>query len=300
MKKYSCLFLFLFVLVVFNSFGQGVNFQAISLKEAFEQARQEEKHVMVIFGSTHCGYSMIAYHALAKDKEVGRFLNENFVNVAYMHPGGLETETFPELMRLGMQPENVRLENNEETIFTNYFVFPNFFFFKPTGEISYIFNGSRQIERRILKASKKGLNPKTQTPFLFFTYFNNKMYPKSKASLAMLSETMLAYHQLELPEHFDYSNKSSINWDDIKLPEANEPIALRHIEKSLSFGDYYFNQFLAAIIYSKSGNQEKAGLYAKNALENYPKHWNEKKRALSDELLKNFLQEIKKLSLHGE
>jgi thioredoxin-related protein len=300
MKKNRFPFLFFFVLVVFNSFGQGVNFQAISLKDAFEQARQEQKHVMVMFGSTHCGYSIIANYLLAKDKEVGRYMNENFINVAYMHPDGLDTETVPELMRLGMQPENERLENNEETVFTNYFVFPNFFFFKPSGEISYIFNGSNKIEKRILKASKKGLNTKTQTPFLFSTYFNNKMYPKSKASLAMLSETMLAYHQLEFPEHLDFSNKSSINWDDIKLPEANEPIALRHIEKSLSFGDYYFNQFLASIIYSKSGNQEQAIRYANNALENYPKHWNEKKRALSDELLKNFLQEIKKLSLHGE
>lgn len=283
-----------------ESYSQGVNFQAITLKEAFEQAREEQKHVMVMFGSTHCGYSMIAYYLLAKDKEVGEFMNSHFVNVAYMHPDGLDTETVPDLMRLGIQPENQRLENNEETVFTNYFIFPNFFFFQPSGEINYIFTGSKNIEKRIIKAAKRGLNPKPQTPFLFRTYFNNKMYPKNKSALAMLSETMLAYHQFEISEHLDFSDESSIGWNDFDLPDTNKELAIRHIEKSLSFGGYYFNQFLASIIYSKTGYQDKAVYYAKNALENYPKHWNKKKRTLSDRLLKNYLEGTKKQTLQSE
>jgi hypothetical protein len=49
---------------------------------------------------------------------------------------------------------------------------------------------------------------------------------------------------------------------------------------------------LAAVIFAKTGDQDKAVYHAKNALENYPKHWSKKKRALSDELLKNYLEEI--------
>jgi thioredoxin-related protein len=300
MTKYKISFVSLLFLLGLESYSQGVNFQAITLKEAFGQAKEEQKHVMVMFGSTHCGYSMIAYYLLAKDKEVGEFMNRHFVNVAYMHQDGLDTETVPDLMRLGIQPENERLENNEETVFTNYFIFPNFLFFEPSGEINYIFTGSKNIEKRIIKAAKKGLNPKPQTPFLFRTYFNNKMYPKNKKSLAMLSETMLAYHQLEISEHLDYSKESSIGWNDFNLPDFNKELALKHIEKSLSLGDYYFNQFLAAIIYSKTGHQNKAVYFAKNALENYPKNWNEKKRTLSDVLLKNYLEETKKQTLQSE
>ena len=289
------LFATIYILFISSfAIAQGVNFQAINLKEAFEQARQEQKHVMVMFGSTHCGYSGIAYYKLAKDKDAGEFMNRHFINVAFMHPDALDAETVPDLMRLGIKPENERLENNEETVFTNYFIFPNFFFFSPSGEINYIFTGSKNIEKRILRAAKKGLNDKPQTPYLFSTYFNNKMYPRNKTSLEMLSETMLAYHQLEIPENLDFSTESSSSWEDFYLPESQKEAAVKHIEKSLSFGDFYFNQFLAAVIFAKTGDQDKAVYYAKNALENYPKHWSKKKRTLSDELLKKYLEEIKK------
>lgn len=116
----------------------------------------------------------------------------------------------------------------------------------------------------------------------------------------MLSETMLAYHQFEISEHLDFSDESSIGWNEFDLPDTNKELAIRHIEKSLSFGGYYFNQFLASIIYSKTGYQDKAVYYAKNALENYPKHWNKKKRTLSDRLLKNYLEGTKKQTLQSE
>jgi len=110
----------------------------------------------------------------------------------------------------------------------------------------------------------------------------------------MLSQTMLAYHQFEISGHLDFSEESSIGWDDFYLPDSNKDLALLHIESSLSFGNYYFNQFLASMIYAKTGDNDKAIYFAKNALENYPKHWAKKKRTLSDELLNNYLKEINK------
>lgn len=51
MTIHKTFFVLLLFLLGIESFSQGVNFQAITLKEAFEQAREEQKHVMVMFGS---------------------------------------------------------------------------------------------------------------------------------------------------------------------------------------------------------------------------------------------------------
>lgn len=278
-----------FILLPIFTKGQGVNFQAISLKEAFRQAALEKKHVLVMFGTTHCGYSLLAYHSLGNSEDAGDFINKNFISVAYGHPEGLKAETMSVLFETGINEGYKIKENNEEMIFTNYFVFPNFFIFDHEGRIKYVFTGSRNIDKRLVKAAKKGMEDKTQTPFLFSTYFNNKMYPKNKDSLKMLSETILAYHQLEIPDDLDFSQSQSAKWEDFLLPESNEEAALKFIEQSFQYGDFYFSQFLAAMIYDKTGNPEKAIFHAKNALSNYPKHWNQNKRLLSDELLKNYL-----------
>jgi hypothetical protein len=50
-------------------------------------------------------------------------------------------------------------------------VFPNYFFLDPEGNISYFIAGSKNIEKRILKAAIKGLNAKPQTPLFFRSYF---------------------------------------------------------------------------------------------------------------------------------
>ncbi|AFL84429.1 thioredoxin domain protein [Belliella baltica DSM 15883] len=286
MTKNTILFSLLFFVLAFHSFGQGVDFQSITIKEALKKAREENKHVFVMFGTTHCGYSMQAFFKLGNSKEVGEFMNDKFINVAYANPEGIKAKTMGELFEFSTSESFVKLENNEEVLFTNYFVSPNFLFLDPEGNITYFFTGSRKIEKRIMKAAQKGLNSEMQTPLLFRTYFNNKMYPKTKRSLRMLSEGMLVYHQLEMPENLDYSDPQSISWGDIILPKENQALATKHLENSLTKGDHYFNQFLAAVIYDKTGNPEKASVYAQNAINNYPKHWSKKKRELIDELLK--------------
>lgn len=101
----------------------------------------------------------------------------------------------------------------------------------------------------------------------------------------MLSEGMLAYHLLEIPPTIDYSKPNSVSWDEISLQEENKASAVKHVENSLAKGHHYFNQFLAAVIYDKIGEADKAKTFAGNALNNYPKHWDKKKRGLIDELL---------------
>jgi thioredoxin-related protein len=280
------IFLVIFATSISISIAQGIEFQAITLKEAFEKAQKEQKHVMVMFGSTHCGYTLMAYHKLSKSTEFGSFFDQNFISVAYGHPDGLQATNVMELMESGINADYAIIENNEETVITNYFVFPNFVFFDPTGKVTYVFTGSGKIEKRIVKAAKKGLTPKTQTPFLFWTYFNNKMYPKNKRSLNMLSEAMLAYHQLDVPDNLDYAKTESATWDEFRLSKSNQDLAIQHIEKSLAYGSYYFNHFLAAMIYDKTGDRELAVIHAEKALNNFPKHWSKNKRLLPDELLR--------------
>ncbi|EON76599.1 hypothetical protein ADIS_3049 [Lunatimonas lonarensis] len=102
---------------------------------------------------------------------------------------------------------------------------------------------------------------------------------------------MLAYHQLELPDNLDFSDPKSVGWEDFHLLAENENNALQYMEKSLQLGDYYFNQFLAAVIYDKVGDSERARLHAKNALENYPNNWQTKQTALIEALLmRNFFE----------
>jgi len=108
----------------------------------------------------------------------------------------------------------------------------------------------------------------------------------------MLSETMLAYHQLDLPENLDYAKPESAIWDEFRLSKSNQDLAIQHIEKSLAYGSYYFNHFLAAMIYEKVGNQELAVYHADKAFNDFPKHWSQKKRMLSDELLKDYLMNV--------
>ncbi|MCC5936512.1 MAG: thioredoxin family protein [Lunatimonas sp.] len=276
-----------FLMMAFTLRGQGIDFKAISLKEALEQAKKDEKHVFVLFGTTHCGYSMMTYQRLGTNREIGEFMNARFINVAYGHKDGLNAQSIGELMHLGIDSTHVVLENNEESVLSNYFVSPNFFFLNPQGEITYFFNGSRNMEKRLTRAAKKGLRQKTQVPLFFSTYFNNRMYPKTKRSLEMLSATVLAYHQLELPGYLDFSDPKSVGWADFHLPAENENKALQYLEKSLKMGDYYFNQFLAAVVYDKVGDSERAQMHAKNALENYPKNWQTKQTALIETLLKS-------------
>lgn len=287
MKKSKIILLVSCALLVVNAYSQGVSFQVLTLKEALVQAKEQGKHVFVMFGTTHCGYSQQAFYTLGNSKKAGDFMNAHFINVAYGNSEALNASTWGEVFEATVKEPFVSLENNEEIIFTNYFVFPNFFFLSPDGKITYFFNGSKNIEERVIKAAKKGLNSKTQTPIFFSTYFNNKMYSKNKKSLEMLSEGMLAYHLLEMPPNIDYSKPNSVSWDEISLPEENKAQAIKHIENSLAKGHHYFNQFLAALIYDKIGEADKAKVFAVNALTGYPKHWDKKKRALIDELLQS-------------
>jgi thioredoxin-related protein len=268
--------------------AQGIEFQNISLKEAFQLARKEQKSVMVLFGTTHCGQSMQSFYALSKHKELGELVNKNYIAVAYGNKDALQAESMKEIFEKGMSPELSILEKSQEAIFTNYFVFPNFFFFNNNGSISNFRTGGGLKKKKLTRAINRGLNPNINTPFGFITYFNQGMYPKRKKSMAMLSKTMMAYHYLEVPDLIDFSNPASASIDDFVLPEQHQDDALLTIEQALALGEYYFNNFLAALIFHKIGEKEMALEHARRAINNYPKHWSNS-RNLPDALMLELL-----------
>lgn len=172
MKKSNIILLVSFVLLASNACSQSVSFQVLTLKEALVQAKGQEKHVFVMFGTTHCGYSQQAFYKLGNSKIAGDFLNAHFINVAYGNSEALIAPTWGEVFEATVKEPFVSLENNEEVIFTNYFVFPNFFFLSPDRKITYFFNGSKNIEERVLKAEKKkGTESQNTNSSLFFYLF---------------------------------------------------------------------------------------------------------------------------------
>jgi hypothetical protein len=171
----------------------------------------------------------------------------------------------------------------------NYFIFPNYFFFNRNGEIVYI-NAAPKKPQKILKYATSVNNGKLKTPFLFAFKFNNKMYPKNKSTYRMLSHCLNAYVLMDVPSDINYKNDSIYSLKDFSYSEKNLEKAMSEIDLSLKNHEYYFNCFLAAMIYYKAENMEKAKFYSNKGLNDYPNHWDDS-RKLSDKLMKDILNQ---------
>ena len=179
------------------------------------------------------------------------------------------------------------MEDELESVLCNYFISPNYFFFNKNGEIAYI-NSAPKNPKKILKYAKSVNKDKVKTPFLFRFKFNNNMYPKDKFTYKMLSHCLNAYVLMDVPTNLNYKNDSIWDLTDFKFDSNKLEKAKAEIETSLKYNEYYFNCFLASLIYYKSNNYEKAEYYAKKRLNDFPMHWDDSKK-LSDKLMKEIL-----------
>ena len=265
--------------------SQGIDFKPISIRDGLKLAKSENKNLFILFGTTHCGYSRHSYVELSNDKSCGDFINKNFISIGYGDStviNGKEWYNSKTRLQLNL------IENELETVFCNYFVFPNYFFFNKKGEIVYI-NAAPKKSQKILKYAESTNNGKLKTPFLFGIKFNNKMYPKNKSTYKMLSHCLNAYVLMDVPHDIDYKNDSIYSLNDFKFAKKNLRKAKAEIELSIQNHEYYFNCFLAAMIYYQLNKLEKAKIYAKKGLNNYPKHWTDS-RKLTDKLMKEILR----------
>ena len=267
-----------------NLYSQGINFRPISIREGVKLAKAEHKNIFILFGTTHCGYSQMSFNELYRDKACGDYFNEHYINIGY---GDSTTVDLKKWYYSDTRVQYNLMEDELEAVLCNYFIFPNYFFINKKGEIAYIDAVSQKPEK-LLKYAKLVNKGKVKTPFLFRFKFNNRMYPKNKSTYKMLSHCLKAYVSMNVPHELNYKKDSIWTIKDFTFINDNLSKAKREIETSLRYHEYYFNCFLASVIYYKSDDYEKAVYYARKGLNDFPKHW-DASRKLSDKLMKEIL-----------
>lgn len=283
-KDYFVVILMFFISVTFLG-GQGIDFKPISIKEGVELARSQDKNLFLYFGTTHCPYSQTMFTYLLNDETIGDFFNQNYINIGY---GDSTTQDRVKWYYSDTRKQFHRLETELEAVLCNYFVWPNYFFINKQGEISFMNTGMRSPEQ-ILEYAKMVNNGVSKRPLWFRVKFNNGVYPKNKKTFGMLTHCLNAYVKMDVPENIDYNNDSTFHLTDFTFEGHNLVNAQKDIEASLQYNEYYFNCFLASVIYYKSEQLEKAQRYAKKGLNDFPKHWFDS-RKLPDQLMREILE----------
>ena len=79
--KYLILLMVFSVLLSCSNDLKEVNFQKLTLEEAFEKAKQEEKLVMVDFFSKTCSPCWKLLRTVFQNENYGPFINKNFISL---------------------------------------------------------------------------------------------------------------------------------------------------------------------------------------------------------------------------
>jgi len=69
------------VLLSFSSFAAGISFQEITLSEALQKAKTENKPIFIDVYATWCGPCKYLSREVFVDEELGDFMNEHFINL---------------------------------------------------------------------------------------------------------------------------------------------------------------------------------------------------------------------------
>lgn len=108
------LFLLTFITLGFGAFSQGVNFQDITIKEAVEKAKAENKYVFVDVYTNWCGPCKMMDDQVFPLKEVGDYFNTHFISVKKNAEVGEEGPRFANKYGIKAYPTFVILDNNGE------------------------------------------------------------------------------------------------------------------------------------------------------------------------------------------
>ena len=80
LKKITFAFALLLISVQ-TSLAEGINFQNLTLKEGLEKAQKENKKVFIDVYATWCGPCKYLSKSVFVDKDLGDFMNENFISL---------------------------------------------------------------------------------------------------------------------------------------------------------------------------------------------------------------------------
>ena len=104
------------VALVFPSIGQGVNFEDITIEQALEKAKTEDKYVFVDVYTSWCGPCKMMDDQVFPLKEVGDYFNKRFISVKKNAEVGEEGPRFANKYNIKAYPTFVILDKNGELI----------------------------------------------------------------------------------------------------------------------------------------------------------------------------------------
>lgn len=225
--------------------NSGVVFSNSNYFEVLQQAENEGKSIFIEFG-VNCGYCIKMKREVFVDPQVGEFYNANFVNIE-----------IDESSKIGR-------DIGERY---NIYSYPTYFYLNSKGEIVHIAANYKSPEK-IIKVGQQALDKKVHSPTGVWW---NKLKTRSKSTYTLFNTANSAF--LSLTGYSDdFSNKevslSSFN----SVSETQISNAKDLIMQSLDIEEYYFNTFVASIVFYLSNDLENAQKYAEMALSNFPHH----------------------------
>ncbi len=213
MKKVTFILLILFS---FETFGQGVIFNEMSIDSIINKAKNENKYVFLLYGINQCGYARKSYNELMTDSTISDYMNENFINV-------ILADSFNER-------EFIALLAIMDA--------PRYFFISPDGEI-VMMRSNYHRPKKVKRYGERVLKGRIIRPNLFM--YTGKMYGKNRATLSMLTHTMNAY--LKLRRH-GFALTDGTTHSGLVLSRSEFDYINNEINKSFEYGEYPTNKFI--------------------------------------------------------
>jgi hypothetical protein len=238
----------------------GVDFEK-DYFEVLEQASKQKKPIFMEFG-VNCGYCYKMKKEVFIDPEVGRFYNSNFINLIIDERSDIGRDLAERF---------------------NVYSYPTYFYLSPGGDITHIAANYKSPEK-IIKEAKKALDDKVHRPS--GVWWNN-LKTRSKSTYDLFNSANSAFTDLTgYSQEFSNSQLSLSRFEPIDASLLSS--AKNKIEQSLDIEEYYFNTFVAAIIYHLSDEPIKAKNYAQIALSDFPHH--KQSSRTRDEILRQVIE----------
>lgn len=259
------------LLVVTSTFlvGQGddgVKFISDNYFDALQMANKEDKPIFIEFG-VNCGYCYKMKKEVFTDQDVGAYFNTYFINliVDERSPIGKDlAERF------------------------NVYSYPTYFFLSSDGDITHI-SANFKTPENMIKEGEKALNDKEYSPSGVWW---NKLKTRNKKTYDLFNTANDSFILLtDFVADFSTSNLDITDLTSLNLDHLDKSSQL--ILESLQIEEYYFNTFVASIIYYLKNDQEQALIYAEKALNEFPQHQRVMRQGTRDELLNNMISSIK-------
>ena len=110
------IFVFTLLLLTLTVCGQGICFQDLTIEQAVEQAKKENKHVFIDFYTDWCGPCKLMAAQVFPMKEMGDYFNPKYISIKQNAGKGGDGEKSAEKFGVKAYPTFVILDGNGELV----------------------------------------------------------------------------------------------------------------------------------------------------------------------------------------